>query len=227
MLGKICVGLDLEGAAPRELVAYVEDVRVEDLPLTDEERSQIMDQFDRRYGALVRETAGRVLKEYRLVQGILSRSPMWSREDLEQELVVAVYRKAPYFILKGAIDETRNVSNYFYSFMRNRLVDLYRQVQRTSDRAVVSLDDPSLSLDASVSAEPSSVTVGDAVFLLLMRVLLLERLLSDSDPDRFRRYLSLWAQVKLDYVDGQLGSLEGLLDQLEGVRDGVRSGEGS
>ena len=215
MIGKVCVGLDLESPAPPELVALSEDVRVEDIELSDEQRSEIMERFDKRYGDLVRETAKRVLKEYRLVQGILSRSPMWSREDLEQELVIAVYKKAPYFVLKCAIDESRNVSNYFYSFMRNRLVDLYRQVQRVSGAGVVSLDDPSARQCASEDTY-DTVTVGDAVYLLLMRVMMLERLLMGADPERFRRYLSMWAQVKLDYVDGQLGTLDSLLDQLEG-----------
>lgn len=194
----------------------LQHIKVEDLDLSPEELEAINQAFMDYYGPIVEATATRVLKEYRIVNGILNRSNLYTLDDLRNEMILAVLRRAPYIMIKKPIDESRNVSNYFYTYMRNRLIDIYRDV--CNDRPVCSLEHAEYVPSPEDDITYRYAELEDISGLLLARIQLLECLLVRADQKAksgyYERYVALWSQMKEDHTNGHPFEIDKYINQI-------------
>lgn len=171
-----------------------------------EELERLNAEFERRYGQAVESALQKVLHHERAtVLSITSRASHIDEDDLRQTLRLKVYQHAPWLIRKSHLDPNRNIQGFFYSLMRNALIDVARRVARRAQTEISyeTLDHQTLGGDCYDVVEAKS-ELESAVMVLLHRLQHVESLLIQSDPEAFLQYLCWWLNYRADYLSGQV-----------------------
>lgn len=180
--------------------------------ISDEERSELLERFWSRWGSLVDEVCGLVLRrEFELVSGL--RSAGYEDGDIRQELVLFLLRRAWWLEKKGWLDEEGgNVRAYFYQLLRNGLIDLWRRVSAKRRLPFAcSLDEvleSGIELGSLVSGGELELVerydmLLDALRLMVVRCEVLERILLGLDMECYTGYLGWWLEFRRRYLAGE------------------------